>query len=64
MVASKLIKQYEKILDEVVGSDSLIDYIKLSEILRRLNFLHNENDFENPVIALERSLIYDIWHLL
>lgn len=64
MVASKLIKQYEKILDEVVGGVTLIDYIKLSEILRRLNFLHNENDFENPVIALERSLIYDIWHLL
>lgn len=64
MVASKLIKQYEKILEEIVGSDSLIDYIKLSEILRSLHFLHSENDFENPVIAMERSLIYDMWHLL
>lgn len=67
-VASKFIKEFEKVLDEVVGNqpEPAIDYMKLSEILNRLCFLHNdsENDFENPRIAQERSFIYDIWNIL
>jgi hypothetical protein len=42
MVASKFIKEYERILNEVVANDAepAIDYMRLGEILRRLLFLH------------------------
>jgi len=41
----------------------LIDYIKLGEILRRMNFLQSDRDFDNKH-APERSLLYDIWFIL
>lgn len=29
-----------------------------------MQFLHLENDFDNPIIGVERGLVYDIWFLL
>ena len=48
----------------IVDEEPCIDYIKLGEIFKKLNFLHNDNDFENPIIAQERSLLYEIWTIL
>lgn len=41
-VAAKFIKEYEGVINEVLGNDDepAIDYIRLGEILKRLNFLH------------------------
>lgn len=65
-MAQKFIKEFEIVLSEVITSEEepCIDYIKMSEIFRRLCFIHNDNDFDNPAIGQERSLLYDIWTIL
>ena len=42
-------KEFERNLNDIAGSNNtVIDYLKLGEILRRLNFLNNEIDLDNP----------------
>ena len=41
----------EKIMNDL-SINNTIDYYKLGEILKRLNFLNNEIDIDNPLVAI------------
>ena len=49
--SEKIIKEFEKILYDL-SINKTIDYYKLGEILKRLNFLNNEIDIDNPLVAI------------
>lgn len=66
LVAQKFIRDFENVYGVVMPADGdyLVDYMKLGEIMRRLQFLHNDNDFQNPKAGEQRSLLYDMWYIL
>jgi len=51
IINNKFIKEFEKILYDL-SINKTIDYYKLGEILKRLNFLNNEIDIDNPLVAI------------
>ena len=65
-LATRFIREFEVHISDILGenTEKKLDYLELNEFLKRLSFLKDADDIEQPQFTPERVLLYDTWFTL
>ena len=68
IVVQKFMKDFDSTIDQMLGKEcrgeARLDYITMSEILKKMGFLNCTENSESAQFSQERTLLHDIWIIL